>query len=176
MPEGLKLFVWAVCIIVLVYTIWFLFGLVSIRSFVRNMKQKLKAAAVLFAGKRDFLLSLYAYCQKAGASFQEDDAEKATKARWTKLDLKKAEDVERVQGELSILEKRLNRYLNENENLKQGQEYLSLKESLDDLNSNYRLIVATYDNDLVGYDYWRKHFLFRWLFFLCGYRERKRLS
>jgi hypothetical protein len=113
---------------------------------------------------------------KSGASFQDDDDEKATKARWTKLELKKAEDVERVQNELAVLEKRINRYLNDNESLKQGQEYLSLKESLDDLNSNYRLIVATYDNDLVGYDYWRKHPLFRWLFFLCGYRERKRLS
>jgi hypothetical protein len=114
------------------------------------MKQKLKAAAVLFAGKRDFLLSLYAYCQKAGASFQDDDDEKATKARWTKLELKKAEDVERVQNELAVLEKRINRYLNDNESLKQGQEYLSLKESLDDLNSNYRLIVGGPNKTIVG--------------------------
>lgn len=176
MSDELKLFIWVVLVLALIYVLWFGYAFVSLRGFLRKMKRKLSGSAVLFASKRDLLLSVYAYCEKAGAELEEDDAERATKARWVKFEIKKAEDVERVSGELSSFEKRLMRLVSANEYLSKGQEFVQMKESLNDVNANYRRIVAQYDNDLGGYNYWRKHFMFRWLFFIFGYREKRRLS
>ena len=39
-----------------------------------------------------------------------------------------------------------------------------------------RIIERTSVDGRKSYVIQQKHFLFRWLFFLCGYRERKRLS
>jgi hypothetical protein len=175
MSLPLRITIWVLCILALVYFLWFLYGLVSIRGFAERMKRKLKASAILFASKRDLLLSLLALCKKSGIDLPENENEKATKARWTKFEIRKAEDVELISKELSDFEKQLMRSASSKEAVYNSPEFTALKEPLDDVNANYRRLVATYDSDLVGYDYWRKSPLFRVLFFLLGFRKKKRL-
>ena len=175
MSLPLKITIWVLCVLALVYFLWFLYGLVSIRGFSDRMKRKLRASAILFASKRDLLLSLFAFCQKSGIELPESENEKATKARWTKFVIRKAEDVEVISKELSDFEKQLMRLSATQEAVYNSPEFAAFKEPLEDVNANYRRLVATYDSDLVGYDYWRKSPLFRIPFFLLGFRKKKRL-
>jgi hypothetical protein len=48
--------------------------------------------------------------------------------------------------------------------------------SLKDLENNYHRIVAAYNTDLNGYEYWRKRPIYRWLTWLFGFRKRERLA
>lgn len=176
MPLWLRITIWVLAVIVLVYLLWFLYGLVSIRNFSRLMKRRLKGAAVLFASKRDLLLSLFAIYKKEGVEMPDKETDQATRARWNTFAIKTSADAEAYALELSAYEKRLSLFPGVSEKITSSAEFKRLKESLADVDSNYRKIVATFDSDLVGYDYWRKHKLFGWLFFVFGYREQTRLA
>jgi hypothetical protein len=175
MPTAIRILLWVLAILILVYLLWFLYGLISLQSFTRSMKRKLKVTGVLFAGKRDVLLSLFGLCKKQGAEIDSDEADLATRARWTSFEIKRAEQAARADLDLRRFEKLIMGFVKERPEISKLKEYGILKESLDDLNLNYRRIVANYDSDLIGYDYWRRHPLFRYLFLLFGFRERKRL-
>lgn len=174
-PDPRKILLWVLVVLLLVYLIGFFLVFASLRNFDRRLKKKLQAVAVLFASKRDLLLSLCAYYQKGGLALEENDSEKATKARWVSFDIKSGTDAQRIGAELTAFDKRLEQLGRANPALETGPEYERLKESLADVNLNYRQLAATYDYDLVGYDYWRKQFLYSWVFFLCGFRKRSRL-
>ena len=48
-------------------------------------------------------------------------------------------------------------------------------EKMSDLLLNYQKIALRYNRDLLGYEYWRKNPLYRWIFNLLGFKKRQRL-
>lgn len=133
------------------------------------------AFAILFSEKKEALLALGTYFKDAKIDFSEADEEALKAVSSIKEKRIKEEDIPFYRETLSTLEKRLHYLAEENPWVKENDDYETMRSLLNDLNTNYRRIVATYNTDLLGYDYWRKQFLYCFLFFLFGFRGKSRL-
>lgn len=144
--------------------------------FKESLKKRLIAANVLFSETREVLLSLYREFKNAGVNFSNDDEEMTTKVRWLKTDVSDEGDVERIALLLAAYEKRLSFLAANHPWVRKGEEYESLKEALHDLNVNYRRIVAVYNSDVLGFNYWRTFLVYRPLFWVLGYKKANPLA
>lgn len=160
----------------LVYIVAFVYCFFSLLDFSSRLKKRLKAFAILFSEKREVILSLDAYYRKANLTYSQADREALAFVSAIPSRNLKDYEVRDIHETLASLEKRL-RYLGDgNEWVKQSDDYTSMMALLSDLSSNYRRIVAVYNRDLLGYEYWRKQPLYFIWFWLFGFRAKKRLS
>lgn len=167
---------WILAVAGVAYLLGFFLCLSSLIDFSSRLKKRLTALAILFSEKRDVLLALDAYYRKTGLAYSSADKEALAFVSAVPDKNIKDVDVKGTHDTLSSLEKRL-RYLGDsNAWIKQGDEYAPMMSLLSDLSSNYRRIIAVYNSDLLGYEYWRKYPIYRLWFFLLGFRAKKRLS
>jgi hypothetical protein len=54
-------------------------------------------------------------------------------------------------------------------------EFITFTDTLADLDANYRRTAAIFNSDVEGYEYWRKSPLFRFWFWIDGFRPMNRL-
>jgi len=174
--NGLRILYWVLAILGLLYLLGFSLCLFSLADFSSRLKKRLNALAILFSEKRDVLLSLDAYYRKTGLTYSSADKEALAFVSAVPSKNIKDIDVKATHDTLASLEKRL-RYLGDSNSwIQQGDEFAPMMSLLSDLSSNYRRIIAVYNSDLLGYEYWRKQPLYRLWFFLLGFRAKKRLS
>ncbi len=171
-----QILLYVLAVIGLLYLISFFYCLSNILAFKEKLKKRLIALSVLFAEKKDILLSMYALFDKAAAHLDSAEKDSAAKVRWLKTQATKEKEVEEVSQTLNDLQKRLTLLAEAESYLKAGEDYLVFSSALKDLDANYRRIVAVYNSEVSGYEYWRKTPFFFVLFWLCGFRKRNRLS
>lgn len=170
-----NVFYWVLAVLALIYVLLFIFTLSFLLSFKGRLKRKTTAFLVLLSEKKEVLLSLVSLYQELGAHYEEADLEWIRKVSSIEKKKIKGDDIVPLNATLSNLEKRLRYIASSNKALKENENFVSLISLLDDLNSNYRRMVATYNSDLVGYEYWRKQALYRGWFFLLGFRKKERI-
>lgn len=170
-----NVFYWVMGILALIYVFLLIFTLSFLLSFKERLKRKTTAFLVLLSEKKEVLLALTSLYQELGVHYEEADLEWIRKV--TLIDKKriKGDDIVPLSETLANLEKRLRYIANSNKAIRENENFVSLISLLDDLNSNYRRMVATYNSDLVGYEYWRKQPLYRAWFFLFGFRKKERI-
>lgn len=174
--NGWYIFYWVLAIILLLYIVGLVYSLFSLLDFSGRLKKRLNAFAILFSEKREVILSLDAYYRKAGLQYSQADREALAFVSAIPSRNLKDYEVRSIQETLFALEKRL-RYLGDsNEWVKQSDDYSSMMSLLSDLTNNYHRVVAIYNRDLLGYEYWRKQPLYFIWFYLFGFRGKKRLS
>jgi sulfur carrier protein ThiS len=167
---------WILGVVGLLYLAGFFICLGSLLNFRSRLRKRTRALSVLFAEKKDILLSMYALFVKANIPLQPADKDEATKVRWVLTDVKQSSDTLAVNATLSSFEKHLSYLAQGQEIIEKDAHYLDSFSALQDLDMNYRRIAAVYNSDLVGYDYWRKHPLYGFWFWVDGFKEQKRLS
>lgn len=170
-----NVFYWVLGILALIYIFLLIFTLSFLLSFKGRLKRKTTAFLVLLSEKKEVLLSLVSLYQELGAHYEEADLEWIRKVTLIEKKKIKGSDIVPLNATLSNLEKRLRYIASSNKSLQENENFISLISLLDDLNSNYRRMVATYNSDLVGYEYWRKQPLYRGWFFLFGFRKKERI-
>lgn len=174
--EPWQIIIYTLAALLLLYFIGMVYAWTTLASFRSKLKKQVDALAILFSEKKDILLSLYALYDEANVPLEKGDKTAAAKVRWLKTDSITDNDVENITHELNALENRLT-LLSESESyIKLSEDFQTYTATLKDLDSNYHRIVAIYDSDLLGYDYWRKFPLYFLLFALFGFRKKKRLN
>jgi hypothetical protein len=167
---------WVLAIVVVAYLGGFLYVFSCLTYFSRRLKKRMVALSVLFAEKKEVLGVIYTAYKKASVTFEEADEEAATKVRWLVTETAKGQKPAAIAAQLDEMEKRLNYLAENNQWLRQGDDYKTLGGTLHDLDANYRKIVAAYNSDLSGYEYWRKFFLYRFWFWIFGVKAKKPLA
>jgi hypothetical protein len=171
-----QIIVWVLAISLLLWAFWGIYCLFALLSFRDRMRNRLVGLSVLFSEKKDVLLSLNALFDRAKVPLEDADQDAAMKVRWLKTDVVKDEDVETINENLQHLQKRLALLSEEESYIKRDEDFEGYVNSLKDLDNNYHRIVALYNSDLTGYEYWRKRPLYFPIFWLFGLRAKKRLS
>lgn len=172
----LEIFLIVLAVLLVLYIGFFFYVLGSVSAFNTSLNKRLIALSVLLSEKKDVLLSLYALFDENGALFNSDIKDSCAKVCWLQIDKLDEEGVTSASILLSDLQKRLTLLFTQNEKL------ISLKDSkgyfatLLDLDGNYRRIISTFNADIIGYEYWRKMWLYSWCFFLLGFRKRPHLN
>lgn len=174
--EWWQILIWILALIGLMYGAGFFYCLSLLLAFRKKLSKRFVALSVLYSEKRDILLSLYAVCDAAGVKFESSLKESAAKVRWLKTNILKEEDAEMVALTLDALEKRLFILAQSEAGLRTNADYQNYTSTLRDIDANYRRIIAVYNSDVTGYEYWRKTPLFFIPFWFCGFRKKKRLA
>ncbi len=174
--EWWQILLYVLAVLILLYLVGFFFGLSSLLSFRKKLQKRLVALSVLFAEKKDILLSLYALFDEAHIRLDSAEKDGAAKVRWLKTQVLKEEDVAEVAETLNFLQKRLTLLAESESYIKAGDDYRFFSSILQDLDTNYRRIVAVYNTEVNGYEYWRRAPIYFPLFWLCGFRKRQRLA
>lgn len=165
-----------VAILVILYAVGFVLTLVFLLNFRAALKKNLVALSVLFAEKKEVLLSLYALFDKAAIPLDDPDKESAAKVRWLKTEVMRGSDVLLTNNALNDLERRLAMLSASEKYIQVSEDYIAYVNTLQDLDSNYRRVVAIFNTAVNGYEYWRKVLLYRPWFWLFGLRKRHRIS
>lgn len=132
------------------------------------------AISILLSEKKDVLLSMYAIIDNSPSLTDEAMKNMTTQVRWLQTAELKAENIEESISILSSLQKQLLMSSTIN-GLNKDDEFETHREMLIDLDANYRRTAAIFNSDVLGYEYWRKTPLFRFWFFIFGFRTIKRL-
>ena len=159
----------------LVYAVGAVYVIGALFYFKNRLRKKIVALSILFAEKKDLLLSIFQLYDEAKLPLEESDREHCSRVRWLKTEVVKEQDVVPISEILSGLEKRLT-LISENEPyIKRSEELMTLITTLKDVDASYRRIVNVYNADVAGYMYWRRLFLYRWLSFLFGFTKKERI-
>jgi|LAHS01.1.fsa_nt_gb hypothetical protein len=176
MDNGLVALIWIVTLVGLAYLFLAIYTIIVLVDFKGKLRKRLVALSVVYAEKKEILLSLYALYQKAKLPL--DNEIKLAKKDAVSLSTE-AEDEEQsmaIVNSLTVFQRRLSLLGEEERYIQQSRDYVSYMNSLKDLDNNYHRIVAAYNADLAGYEYWRKRYIYRWLTWALGFRKRDRLA
>lgn len=175
MTEAWQIWLLVILIIFTLYLIGFLYSYSRIRHFSKSMSLRIKSMSVILVEKKDVLLTLLALYDEEGIHLDSAEKKAAEKVRWVRVEVKNEKKVLEIVDTFSILQKRLSYLAEANRFLKKDTSYQIHKSALDDLDGNYRRIVALYNHDLVLYDYWRKTFLYRPIYAILPIKKWERL-
>lgn len=175
--EWYKILLYILTIVILLILVYFAFAISAIVTFDRKLAKRTVAISVILSQKREFLQRIYAQFDDAKINMDSSLNKAAAQVRWLKLENLIGEDIEASSLTLKDFEKRLALLGQKYPTFQNDKDYKIFWEAVEDLNTNYRRNVANYNSEVVGYEYWRKVFLFRPFMYLFGFRkEKKRLS
>ncbi len=174
--DPLSVFIYTIAVFFVLYLAFFIYVFVSLLTFQRRLNQKLVAFSVLFKEKKDVLLSFYAYLDGRRVEMDSSIKESCAKICWLHIDSLKESEVRPLVSVIGDFQKRLVLLVSQNDSLAQDDDVRRFLGAAMDIDSNYRRILATYNSDIIGYEYWRKMWLYRPLFFLFGFRKRNRIA
>lgn len=171
-----KIIVLILIIAAILYLIGFFYCLATLMYFKRKIAKRVAALSIVYSEKREVLLALDEYFRTANMELDENDIGCVEAVRALKGGRLKEKDIMFQQETLSALEKRLRFKAGLNSWVKAGSDYETMISFLGDLNRSYRKIVAVYNSDLLGYEYWRKQPVYKYLFFIFGFRQKERIN
>lgn len=169
-------FIIAAAVIFLAYAFGAVYVIGNLFYFRGRLSKKLVALGVLFAEKKDILLSVFQLFEQARLPIEELDRESCSRVRWLKTEIVREKDVMAVNETLGNLEKRLTLLAENEPYIKQSEELGTLLATLKDVDVSYRRIVNVYNADVAGYMYWKKFLIYRWLSFLFGFGKKERIA
>lgn len=160
-----------VVILLFVYIAALVYSFSSCIDFKSRLRKKNKAIALIYAEKKEALLSLYALFVKEDVSFEDEDDEAISSLEDYEFSGKSpaeliegAKKLQKAQGRLSFIAQS-NRWAIKN------KEYENYKETMEDLDVNLRQVSASYNADVAAYNYWISIPTCSWLPFIFGHRK-----
>lgn len=171
-----RIFALVVTIMLVLYLIGFFYCFALLHSFKKKLKKRIVGVSIVFSEKKELLLALDAYYRDAKMEYEEEDLACVREVASLNNGRIKEADIPYYRDSLQKLEKRLRFKADSNSWIKAGSDYETMTSFLTDLNKNYRRIVAIYNSDLLGYEYWRRRWPYHYLFVLLGFRKKERLN
>ncbi len=156
------------------YLLICLFSVFRIFHFRRALKMRLIALSAILSEERSALDVLVVTYREAGFLGEESDALAISSLAPIAGILRDEAKVKSLQESIMSLLRRIESFEGKGLSSAQRNENEAIFARLEDLVANYRRIAALYNRELIGYEYWRRHPIWRWPFSL-GFRERKRL-
>jgi hypothetical protein len=171
-----QIVVWIVVLLALAYLFFAIYSIIVLFDFREKLRKRLVALSVLFSEKKEILLSLYNLFHKAKLPL--DDSLKAMGEAVVGLDTDVINEKQAMAAItlLNDFQRRLSLLSEEERYIQKSSDFESYVNSLKDLENNYHRIVAAYNTDLNGYEYWRQRPIYVWLTWLFGFRKRDRLA
>jgi hypothetical protein len=173
---GIQVLVWILALVALIYLFFAIYTIIVLFDFRQKLRKRLLALSVLFAEKKEILLSLYDLYLKAKLPLSPELKAAQKKVAALVTEPQSEEEVMAIVTTFNDFQRRLALLAEEERYILRHQDYISYTNSLKDLENNYQRIVAAYNTDLNGYEYWRKRFVYRWLTWVFGFRKRQRLA
>lgn len=175
MTEAWQVWLLVLSILLGIYLLFAIYVVQRLYHYSSSMAQRLKAINVILAEKKEILLTMLVLYDEEGIHLDTAESKAAEKVRWLKIETKDVQQVIEIVETFDVLQKRLS-YLAENDgHIKENRSYQIHKSALDDLDGNYRRIVALFDHDLALYKYWKKNLLYRHIFEVLPLTEWQRL-
>ena len=172
----LRILALIITVILVIYIIGFFYCFALLHSFKKKINKRIVAISIVFNEKKEVLLALDSYYRDAKMEYDEEDLQCVRDVAALSNGRIKEADVVCYRDSLQKLEKRLRFKADSNNWIKAGSDYETMTSFLADLNRNYRRIVAIYNSDLLGYEYWRRRALYHYIFVIFGYRKKERLN
>ena len=170
---------WLIVVIVFasiigLYLLLCFFSVLRIFHFRKALRKRLTALSIVLGEERVVMDRLVAAYRDAGMLNEGTDILAISGLAPIEGNIRDEAKIKSLQESVLTLLARIQSLPEEKlpKEVRKANEALYLR--LSDLVANYQRIATFYNRELIGYEYWRRHPIWRWPFSL-GFRERKRL-
>ena len=162
----MEYFVLALIILVGLYLLILITNLIFVWAFTSIMKKHARTLAIILNAHYDNIARL--------VSMLEEKKLEADKEVLKAYYAFKMEDIKQIgspaylkaKNDLAFIRDSLLNSCDQFKEMKDDEEYLQIKESLNELSMNYRSCVIMYNADVLGYNYWIRFLPCRYIFLM----------
>ena len=163
-------------IIFLGYVLLFITNIGFVHFFKSTLRKHNKALAVILNTKYDNLSKLINITKKLGETFDEDLLNKFYSLEPKDFAKQYTEKCKDARDILSLLKNQIIYLSSTNPSLEKHNEFQLLKDNVIELDVVYRVNIAMYNADVLGYNYWIRFLPFRYVFLLLKFKEKDLIS
>ncbi|MCQ2741791.1 MAG: hypothetical protein MJ239_00595 [Bacilli bacterium] len=172
----LQIFLLVDIIIVFAFIIWACFVAARITDFRSKLKKRLYAISILLSEKKDIIVAMGDFFVSNGIKLSKTQEAAINCLRFLTIDELKDTDVKTVETTIKDAVGHVKFLASTNPELTKKESFVTLSDSLHDIDNNLRQGIAIYNSDLLGYSYWFKSPLTHWLFYIFGNRAKEPLN
>ena len=162
-----------VAAVVGIYALLILLDAIFVFSFNKILKVHQKGLTILLKNKLDNLNRIFTLLNKNNVVIQEDDLTLLASIGIKDLENAQSERCLNAIKNLSYLTSQAIFLIASEEKLAKHQELQMARNYADELETNYRSMIAMYNADILGYNYWIKFLPCRYIFKILKFKEKK---
>lgn len=170
------IFLWIGLTILFLYLVFFFISLACVIDFNNKLKKRTAALMMIFSLFRDTFLALRDVLFEKKVSLSPAIQELFYKVDNFSFKVKNQDQIIAMWETISELSKSLSFLMEQEKILRNCKDLPAIKDALKDLTFSYHRATALYNVDLAGYEYWRSIIFYRPIFFIFGFRKKKRLA
>lgn len=171
--EAYKIVLIVLGVIAFIYLLLVLTDFLFVTFFSRTLKKHAKAVAVMLQTKFDNIHKLLDLLNKYSISVDYKYVEMLNAinpACFTKVD---TPECSTARSSLSFLRDQLLYLVNKDEILPKHSEIKAAIEAITEMDNNYHILIATYNADVIGYNYWIHFLPTRYIFKLAKTQNKQ---
>ncbi len=164
----LSVLIWivAVYIVILIVNIGF------VVFFKKTLNMHSKSMTVTLNAKFDNIKKLFEIMMKHEVEVEEKLIEKLNSIDVMDFKLPDSDSCKKAREKLTFLREEAMNIARKQIKLEKNNEFVTAKNNVLEMDSVYRNIVACYNADVLGYNYWIKFLPNRWVFKVCKFRSK----
>lgn len=168
---------WNIVISVLIYIAglyiaMFIFNLVCLLWFRNSLHTHSKSMTVTLNTKFNNIKKLFSIMEKLGVKIDDKYAEIMKTIDVENMKRQYTPECKKVREDLTYLREEAINLARHQKNLEKNKEFTTAKNNVLEMDEVYRMIVACYNADVLGYNYWIKFLPNRWIFKIFKVREK----
>lgn len=174
--KGLSILLLICVIIVFTFIIWAVFVGARIHDFKDKLRKRLYAISILLSEKKDIILTMSDVFVENGIELTSSQEAAINCLRFTSIETLKDVEVNPIEVAIKDAVGHVKFLASTHPELAKTEAFVTLSDSLNDIDTNFRQAIAIYNSDLLGYNYWCKSAATHWLFHMFGNREKNPLN
>jgi len=161
---------------VLLYVLGFIVNLAFVATFKRKINEHRKAITIVLTQKKEALLNLVLIMEKSDSKLDPrffallQDIDENYFSKIYSIETKKARET------LSYVRQELVGKSNKSNDLQKNEEFKLSIASINSLDEQFRVLLASYNADIIGYNYWIAFKPYRYLFLLNKTEKKDLIS
>ena len=161
---------------VLLYVLGFIVNLAFVATFKRKINEHRKAITIVLTQKKEALLNLVLIMEKSDSKLDPrffallQDIDENYFSKIYSNETKKARET------LSYVRQELAGISNKSNDLQKNEEFKLSIASINSLDEQFRVLLASYNADIIGYNYWIAFKPYRYLFLLNKTEKKDLIS
>lgn len=161
---------------VLLYVLGFIVNLAFVATFKRKINEHRKAITIVLTQKKETLLNLVLIMEKSDSKLDPrffallQDIDENYFSKIYSIETKKARET------LSYVRQELVGKSNKSNDLQKNEEFKLSIASINSLDEQFRVLLASYNADIIGYNYWIAFKPYRYLFLLNKTEKKDLIS
>ena len=147
-----------------IYLLGFGFVLFLVCSYSSKMKKDNRAIRVAMSTKLDILRKCQGVMESTKIKMSEECYKKLRYLDTEDFLQVQTEDFDNSRADLAFVENEIRGYVTTKRKLLKNEDAEILRLLLNDINDALKTSIVNYNTDLLGYNYWVKYPLYRWIF------------